>query len=229
MNGESTFFLLATLLFLALLVLGFRTIEVSEKRARYAQALLTLVALATTGYWFFLERKGMPHADVSQEVSAVPLGDGLIAVEAHVKVHNLGQRELVVDHLKSRLQLVRGDAYRYDLLNAKKGDDYWAAKRSGKSHKPQFNQAELLWPIHRTFDRRVEYKIEPGETDLVVATFLMSCSKANWIRVATDIFKPSGAGRWFGWKNEKDKDKAWKARTFLDVRSACDQEENHDE
>ena len=63
MANDTLLLLLVALVFLALFIAGSQNIDLSEKRAKYAQALLTLMALVTTAYWFFLERKGLPHAD----------------------------------------------------------------------------------------------------------------------------------------------------------------------
>lgn len=241
---ETLILLLAAIFFLALYIWGVRDLEKWDKRAQYAQALLTLLALLTTGYWFFLERKGKPHADIAQEVIVVPLDSGLVAVEAHLTITNLGKRLLLIDRINSRLQLVRPDAYDYVNLDTKNGEEYWSAKRPGSPISPeQFQAAELRWPIYRVYNDKVEHRIEPGETDLLVVTYLVSCDLAEWVRVATDVYKPKpvrfGKARDDGGaveqegevdrtKNntdgqaEKTEDEfAWKARSFLEIQDVC--------
>jgi len=241
---ETLILLLAAIFFLALYIWGVRDLEKWDKRAQYAQALLTLLALLTTGYWFFLERKGKPHADVAQEVIAVPLDSGLVAVETHISITNLGQRLLLINKINSRLQLVRPDAYGYVTLDEKKGEEYWSAKRPNSPRSPeQFQAAELRWPVYRQYDDKVEHRIEPGETDLLVVTYLVSCNLADWVRVATDVYKPKPVSFGKARDNEVAVDQeglqdsnqndateevedqevefAWKARSFLKIRDVC--------
>lgn len=230
MTDEVLLIILLAICFLGLFILGIRNLDAWEKRAKYAQALLTLLALLTTGYWFFLERKGMPHADVSQDVTVVPVADGLVAVEAHVRVTNLGQRLLKIDRINSRLQLIRADAYHYDQLNRERGEAYWGGERPNNSkHPEQFHASELRWPIHRRYNDIVKHEIEPGETDMIVVTFLASCSLADWVRVATDVYKPRGSGSPFASRSareaQQDEEMAWKSRSFVELKKACGKEE----
>lgn len=224
MPNELMLIMLVGLALLALFILGLRDVETYSKRASYAQALFTVSAALIAGYWFFVERKGMPHADVSQELQVVPLGDGLVAVEAHVTIKNLGKRLLRIERINSRLQLIRADAYDYAGLNEESDETYWQATRPGGEDR-QFHQAELRWPIFRQYDEQVDHRIEPQETDLIVVTFLTSCSLAPWVRVASDIYNPSAGSA------EEAEEKAqgaqespgyaWKARSFANLGEAC--------
>ena len=237
--------LLIALLVLALFIAGFRNVEIAGKRADYAQAFFTLLAFIATAYWFFVERKGMPHADVTQTIYVQPIADRLVAVEAHVNVKNLGERLLEVGWVYSRLQLSHHRSYDFAGLNAKDDDPYWDAVKTMKngSTLPYFNAAELQWPTWRQFDRAVRHEIEPGESDLIVLTYVMSCDDAPAVRVATDIFKPSD---WFpsrpikaapkGSPDQADPGQeeaarpepgamAWKTRTFASLDEACSGDE----
>ena len=226
--NETFTLLLGAMFFLALYIWGVRDLEKWDKRAKYAQALLTLLALLTTGYWFFLERRGMPHADVSQEVSVIPVTEGLVAVEAHVEISNLGQRLLRIDKVSSRLQLVRHERFDYDDLATKMKEDYWQAvrPRMKAENSKQFHYAELRWPIYRKYEDEVEHRIEPGETDVFVVTYLASCKLAKWVRVATDVHKPEKARLLF-WNNDGQKDETgrkafvYAARTFVNIAEVC--------
>ncbi|PEQ14565.1 hypothetical protein B2G71_03045 [Novosphingobium sp. PC22D] len=224
MDSDPILIALTILALLAVFVLGLTDIEAHKKRAEYAQALFTIFAFAITAYWFFVERKGMPHANVSQSIVLVPLGKGLVAVEAHLTVENLGQRLLKIGHVDIRLQLLDAERYDYGALNGKRGDEYWKARRPTEGHKSQFQGSELQWPIFRRYDHDVDYRIEPGEKDLIVATFLMKCRYADHIRVASDIYNPAA---------QDDFDPAdaaaggprrsggWKARSFADLKEVC--------
>jgi hypothetical protein len=62
--------------------------------------------------------------------------------------------------------------------------------------------------------------IEPGETDLIAITFLLPCSEAGHIRVATDIISPRQKG---------EEELAWKARSFADVARVCEKRKDSDD
>lgn len=209
MEPELRLVLLGVLVSVSLFIVGLRNIEASSRRAQYAQVLLTILAFSTTAYWFFVERKGMPHADVSQTIHMVPLGGGLAAVEAHIQIRNLGQRLLKVRHVNSRLQTVRPDAYDYVGLNAKLGDEHWRATRPSSDAK-QFHGSELRWPILREYNEGVKHEIEPGETDLIVVTYLIHCTEFTWVRVASDILNSTA-----------ENSLAWKTRSFANTHDVC--------
>jgi hypothetical protein len=212
---------LAALAGLALLLLGWRDVSAApdwlpraNDWAKLVQAVFTLGALLLAAYWYFVERRGLPHADVSQTVYAVPMGAGLVAIEVHISVKNLGERVLRIERIKSRLQRVEARTYGYDKLAGQSGKQYWEAIRPGASKGRQFYETELRWPVHEQYEGPVHHVVEPGETDLIVVTFLYPCSEAKEVRLASDILSPDA---------KDDEGLAWKARTFTDLAHACDQ------
>jgi hypothetical protein len=107
--------------------------------------------------------------------------------------------------------------YGFDQLNELRGGDYWKAVRPGSKEDGQFHYAELRWPVIRQYAQQgVKHDIEPGETDLFVATYLVKCGTRRRFRVATDVIKPIALRR-----GDQDKVRAWTARTFVDTRDAC--------
>lgn len=202
---------IAGLISLSFLIHGYRNLDSANNWAKLLQALITLMAFGLAAYWYFVERKDMPHADVTQEVIVSPVAPGVVSVEAHVRIRNLGQRLLRIDRIYSRLQEVQGESYDYSALADRQGDEYWHARRPG-TRAAQFSRAELRWPIIRQFEDQVVHEIEPGETDLFVATFLIRCSRFRHIRVASDVNKPG---------SDPDHPLAWKARTFANLDQAC--------
>jgi hypothetical protein len=242
---ESLLILLGGLTLVAIFIFGTKKLDVAHKHAEFAQALFTLAAFLATAYWFFVERKGQPHADVSQVVHVLPLGRGLIMVEAHISVKNLGERLLRLERLTSRVQVVHAAPYNIRALGDLNGDEYWNAWRSdregiedvGNSH---FNYSELRWPIIKEYEQEVDHEIEPGETDLIVVTFVLNCqSGMDWVRVASDIQHPDASGPADPAPLGRDAPlslpadgteakigsegapMAWKARSFSEVREAC--------
>ena len=175
------------------------------------QALATGAAVVAGGYWYFIERHGHPHADISQNVHVVPVASGLIAVEAHVELKNLGRSLLEVNAANVRLQRVSADPYAYGDLSRLTEGAYWGSLRPGETPSGrQFASGELRWPTINRFSGSIRHSIEPGETDLLVFTFLLPCVGERFVRIATEISNPAS-------ENEL----AWKDRSFVDVRPAC--------
>lgn len=205
---------LAAIIGVGLLLYGMRNLTRASKWAQFLQALFTLLALTLAGYWYFVERKGLPHADVSQTVNIVPVGNDMVAVEVLVSIKNLGQRLLHIERVQSYLQNIDADPYDYNDLVQLRGEDYWRAQRpDGGRH---FDAAELRWPVARRFDGRVDHRIEAGETDVIAVTFLIRCSSVRHLRVATDVFRPPV---------RSERILAWKARSIVPVCEECCAEE----
>jgi hypothetical protein len=185
-----------------------------------AQGIATAIALVAGAIWFMEQRQTYPHAQVQQSVEAVSVGRGLVAVEVQVQFQNSGKLLIHLTHATVKLQNVTPDPYDYAALAEENGDSYWKARRPVPTPDPrQFNQGELRWPVLKQYDGPIDHVIEPGETDLLVFTFLVPCqsdpsdkaTELHEVRVASDIHKPVGHG----------KDLAWKARAFADVSAAC--------
>jgi hypothetical protein len=177
--------------------------------AHIVQSVVTAAAIGLAGYFYFLEGRGKPHADVSQTVQAAPLPDGNVVVEASVVVKNLGTQPLRITKLVSVLQAVD---LRPLSLESIAGDKkpYWnTIETVGGQSAHAFQEAELQWPQMRRFDDRINHQIEAGESDLITVTFLVPCVGVRYLRVATDVTK---SGR---------EQMAWKARTFVDLDPAC--------
>jgi hypothetical protein len=178
------------------------------------QAAATAIALALGAWWFIEQRQTYPHAQLTQTVNVVPVAKGLIAVEVEVQFQNTGKLLIKLTRATVKVQEVSADPYGYAELATKNGDDYWKAERPVQTPDPrQFNQAELRWPLLKQFDDdKIDYRIEPGETDVLVFTFLLTCDEdLHMVRVASDIHKPK----------EGKVDFAWKTRAFADVSNAC--------
>jgi hypothetical protein len=196
------------------------------------QATFTIIAIALAGYWYFVERRDQPHADLQQKVEAVPLGDGRIAVEAHVTVRNLGRQLLEIDEFQSRLQIASTDLLGMSGLPDKAGVPYWSSESAERGDPPRhFTNAELRWPQLNFYKGAVNHRIEPGESDLLVATFILRCPDISFLRVASDIPKPEARQviplpirRRSKAANEKRL--MWKTRSFVDIREACRGEES---
>lgn len=177
--------------------------------ASIVQAFLTSTAIGLAGYFYFVEGRGKPHADVSQTIQTAPLRNGDIVVEAAVVVKNLGTQRLRVSHITSVLQIV--DLKPLGMENVPDSSaPYWnALDEVGGLRGPAFKEGELRWPQARRFDGSINHEIEAGESDLITVTFLVPCFDIRYARVATDVTK--------GGEDQM----VWKARSFVDLDSVC--------
>jgi hypothetical protein len=210
-------FLLITLaLTLVAIVIAKRIgVESADRWASYAQSVATVVGVVAAAYLFLVERRDKPHADVSQDLRVIPLDQSSVAIEAAISVKNLGNQLITLNHLNTRLQATNLASAGLQDLPRTAGVGYWKATGTieGKSDLA-FDETELRWPQIRIYDGKIDHEIEPGETDVIVATFIVPCfvvSKTPQVRVATDVRKAETNGKAI----------AWKARTFTDIGSAC--------
>lgn len=188
-----------------------------EPHTKLTQTVLTTLALGLAGYWYLVERKGEPHADVTQTAEVVRLTDEIAAIEVQIAIKNLGSRLLRLKEGVIRLQQVSPPGFDAAALQALENEAYFdAAEFPGEdaAEGGVFQNAELKWRRLNRFAGKLENEIEPGETDIVNATFLVRCD-VRTARIATQIKRESP--RIWG----EDKGYWWKARTLVDVGKAC--------
>lgn len=177
-----------------------RGVANTEPWIKYLQGVITCTAIILAGYLYFVERRSKPHAEVSQTVEAVSVGDGVVAIQASVLVKNVGTQLLTIDHVIGRLQIIDLRLLGVEELAGLKGKDYWKAK--SKTGRDVFLGPEARWRQLRYYDSddflggQVEdqflHKIEPGESDLTTFSFVIPCpKKARHIRIATDVANPA--------------------------------------
>lgn len=180
--------LAAALLFTAVL---FHFSSRSDKFERYeraalaAQAIVTCVALLSAGWWYFVERKGMPHADVSLRVTAVKLDEARLLVEARLAVRNLGTTLLEVGGADFRYQPLAPDALRLDEIESLERSAFPGFEDGG-----QYQNGVLQWNVTRNYvDREHTLELEPGERDLRHVDFIANCRHPA-ARVTASMEKP---------------------------------------
>ena len=191
--------------------------------ATMLQAVFTAGALIVAAYWYIVERKGQPHAELAQTVKVEPVGPDLVTVEASVRVKNIGRQLLTLTQVEVRLQQIWPDSTEVNKIFSLPYNEWpkcfnYADEDCEKKHdKSMFNETELQWSTSRFFDRTViAHKIEPGETELLTETFIVPCF-VKIVRVATNVLKKKGD------PNKKDDpDLWWRARNFVEIGDACD-------
>lgn len=195
-------------------------IEKAQHFFGIVQAIATTTAIIVGALWFYLQREIYPRAQVQQSVEVVPVDRGLVGVEVHVRFVNSGKQLIRLTRATVMFQVVTAKPYDYAKLAEQDEASYWDALRPGSKSDRQFDQGELRWPTFKKFDGPIDYRIEPGETDVLVFTFLVPCSigtgpgaiPMHFVRVASDVHKP---------ENAEDPGFAWKARTFTDLSTVC--------
>lgn len=196
-------------------------LETSAAVAQIIESIVAALAFLLAGWWFLEQRQNYPRAVVTQSIDVISVEPGILAVEANVRLENAGKKLLKLRRARIRLQEVSGKPFEYADLARLEGDEYWKAVRPlDTPNRRQFHAGELRWPVLKIFDDQIDYRIEAGETDNLVFTFLVPCVRKigsetrslGTLRVATDIFKPD---------SEEGKEFAWKARAFADVSKEC--------
>ena len=177
--------------------------------AEAVQALLTALAIVLAGYWYFVERKGEPHADVTQKVDVMPLEPGIVVVEATIQIKNIGTRLLKIKSEDVRLQKVAPAEQEVTALADLRGGAPFSAKltsamRAGNDE--AYDEGEIAWPTLQSFDRPLDRQIEAGETDQLVVDFIVRCD-ARAVRIASYV--------------SKDDDMSWSAATLVNLREPC--------
>lgn len=177
-----------------------------QQAASSFSALLTGAAILVAGYWYLVERKGAPHADLDQSVAVVALGNGLAAVETTLGIKNLGSTLLEIRRFDLRLQSVSPAGLPLDQVAAAAPTVWPATFADGRT--PMYAGTELQWRTIRYFAGAVQSDIEPGETDHITSTFIVPCTLKR-VRIASEVTK-AGAEQL-----------TWKIRTFASTEDAC--------
>jgi hypothetical protein len=189
-----------------------------KEAASIFQAVLTAGAILLTGYWYFVDRKGQPHADLSQIISVEPLKPGYVAVETQISIKNLGEKLLTIKQAQFVLQRVsppldapaETSPEELSKLPPKSWPAHGVIGKDGYAT-PIFNDSELVWPPIRMYDSKETNDIEPGETDTMIATFIVNCDM-KVVRVEAYVLK-GGTGNSERW---------WHSAGFADVRKECE-------
>ncbi|RYI12408.1 MAG: hypothetical protein EON48_13145 [Acetobacteraceae bacterium] len=181
------------------------------------QTILTAGAIMLAGYWYFVERRGKPHADISQVISIVPIKPGFVAVETQINIKNVGETLLEVTRAQIWLQQVSPPPESPGALVpenlTKLGVFDWPrhtpADKDGYAS-AIYTNAEFHWPPIKVYRDKVMHEIEPGESDAMIATFMVKCD-VQVVRVAAYVYK-GGQG-----KNER----WWRTAAFANTSEAC--------
>ncbi len=157
------------------------------------QALISIGALLVAAYWYFVERKNMPHADVHVSAQVAKLGDQAALVLARADVKNNGTGLLVIKDREIRLLAARmSDATVATVLALDPGD-FPPKLAIGRD---LFDNGEIAWKGLRQYRNDEEIEIEPGETDSVFTDLIVPCTE-SLLKLSVSIRKPGKDDLWY--------------------------------
>lgn len=210
MPDKTTYFELAALFLVSLgsAWLVYNKSNSFKEAAGSLQAVLTAAAIMIAGYWYIVERKGHPHADIMQTIDVVGLNNGYVALEATISIKNLGLTVLRPSLTDIRLQQVAPFQFPVRALIGTSREDWPDHVVVNGTRKLAYFGSELMWPVLKHFSTDPKAEIEPGETDRIVATFIVPCS-LHVVRVESAVEKSSSEALW------------WRTQSFAKLDDAC--------
>jgi hypothetical protein len=139
---------------------------------KVVQALLTAIALLLAGLWYFVERKGMSHAEIHLDAKGVHVAPGIALLQLRIETKNVGYIVLHAHQWKVRLlSVVPSDLPLDKLVRLKR--DVWPARLGGVD---AYYVQELDWKPLRAFDDEDVHEVEPGEVDVKTMDFIVPCT-----------------------------------------------------
>jgi hypothetical protein len=166
------FALLCLLLLLAVAALIYRRTSASQNVMSTVQSLLTAAAILLAGFWYFIERKGMSHAEVHLSATGVHMAEGIALVQLRIETKNVGYIMLHANEWDVRLLSVLPNQLPLDTLAGLKLLAWPAQIDKAEAYYAQ----ELAWTPVRAFQGYDRHDIEPGESDLKAIDFVVPCT-----------------------------------------------------
>lgn len=157
------------------------------------QAMISIAGLLVAAYWFFVERKGMPHANVKLSAQAVRMSERSAMVSVRMSVENKGMTLLTLDQVKISLLAVRMKDSTEDFVLAQDTDSFPARNSSGRE---LYDKGEFSWKALKSYSTKYSIEIEPGETDTIFVDFIVPCTE-HVLRIIGDAKKPVKTDWWY--------------------------------
>lgn len=218
------FFIFVLLILLLLVWAGDRLYRRNDKLnpvLQGVQAVLTAFAILLAGLWYFVERKGMSHAELALKVQGVRMPGDIALVQLRIEIRNVGHTLLRARDWDVRLQSV----FPTDLPLAPLATtelNHWP-KKVGLAE--AYYDQEVRWPTISQFWGQDLHEIEPGEMDLKNMDFLVSCKTDTVLRASAALKKLDTRWDWDSMKKriggKKPKALWWKERALVDLRQLC--------
>ena len=218
-------FLLLVLLILTLLIVAvgrlYRRNEKLDPVIQGVQAILTGFAILLAGSWYLVERKGMSHAELGIKADGVRMPGDVVLVQLRIEIRNVGHTLLRARDWDVRLQAI----YPSDLPLAPLAGmqlNHWP---SAVGNYRAYDKQALQWPTISRFRGQDLHEVEPGEADLKVVDFVVSCKSDKVIRATAALKKLDTRWDWPSVRKrirfESQDELWWKERMLIDLGRLC--------
>lgn len=157
------------------------------------QTILSIGGLLVAAYWYFVERKGMPHANVQLTASAARMSKEGMFVMTRMDITNTGTGLLTIKDLDLRVMSVAMSEATEAEVEALAVDAFPAKMASGRA---LYDSGELSWRTLKQYKASREIQIEPGETDSVFLDFVLPCTDPL-LKITGSIRKPGKEDLWY--------------------------------
>lgn len=167
-------------------------------------ALISTLALFFAGYWYFVDRKGVPKLDVTTQADLWPIGEGRALVRVTVQIENVGtsmisfakynrlERDAKTGKIirDDRLKVDIGQILPFDAENRKNGELAAAFAKRAEGGKKSFNMERTrLWPLRAKNYQFPKGEIEAGEVDKYYYKAIVRCHDGMVLAVTARIPK----------------------------------------
>ena len=157
------------------------------------QAIISIGALIVAAYWYFVERKDMPHADIHVSAQVEKLNGDAALILARVDIKNNGTGLLTITDREVRLLTARMNAANLDTVLHLEPTQFPPTFPAGRE---LFDGGEIAWKGLRQYSGRDEVKIEPGETDNIFVDLVVPCSE-RLVKLTASVKKPGREDLWY--------------------------------
>lgn len=183
-------------------------------------ALLTCIALLLAGYWYFIERKGIPKLNVDTTVDAWPISNGALFVRIETKFENVGTVKYEIEE-EDPFRLEIGQVY-----PVRPADDVRELKRAFDARETnEFGAYNIKrndnWPLLAIINGEVSTEIEAGETEKRYFKAIIEC-RENMVIAATTVV-PKRIDWLNGFFERRKEPLFWKSQTLSDPIKNCRQ------
>ena len=219
-----TGFLILVLVILAFLIWAgdrlYRRNDKLDPVLQGVQAVLTAFAILLAGLWYFVERKGMSHAELALKVHGVKMPGDLALVQLRIEIRNVGHTLLRARDWDVRLQSI----FPTDLPLAPLADTEFNHWPRAVGAVEAYHTQELRWPTISYFRGQDLHEVEPGEMDLKNMDFVVSCDNAV-LRAGAALRKLDTRWDWASIRKriggEMPEALWWKERALVDLHKLC--------
>ena len=161
---------------LALFVIGLAVDATSDSTKQSLEglaALMSCIALVFAGYWYFIERRGIPKLNVDPQIQVWPVGDGQAFVRVELRMENVGTSKIEL-HPDDKIRIEVGQVLPLAGKQARglQADFKAVTAEGGKA----FAMLKTdKWPLRASFTDGIDTVIESGETERIFFKGIIPC------------------------------------------------------